>query len=58
MAKPKRGDTLSLAIDDLAFGGEGVGRADGYVMFVRGGVPGRPLRVRLDRGPRAASVAA
>jgi len=47
MAKPRRGDTLELAIDDLAFGGEGVGRADGYVIFVRGGLPGDRLRVRL-----------
>jgi 23S rRNA (uracil1939-C5)-methyltransferase len=47
MSRPKRGDTLSLTIDDLAFGGEGVGRADGYVVFVRGGVPGDRLRVRL-----------
>jgi 23S rRNA (uracil1939-C5)-methyltransferase len=47
MAKPRRGDTLELSIDDLAFGGEGVGRADGYVVFVRGGLPGDRLRVRL-----------
>ena len=47
MAKPRRGDTLELAIEDLAYGGEGVGRADGYVIFVRGGLPGDRLRVRL-----------
>ena len=47
MAKPRRGDTLDVAIEDLAFGGEGVGRADGYVIFVRGGLPGDQLRVRL-----------
>ena len=47
MAKPRRGDRLVLAIDDLAFGGEGVGRVDGYVVFVRGGVPGDRVRVRL-----------
>lgn len=38
---------MSLAIDDLAFGGEGLGRLDGYVMFVRGGLPGDRLRVRV-----------
>jgi 23S rRNA (uracil1939-C5)-methyltransferase len=48
MAKPRRGDTLELSIEDLAFGGEGVGRADGYVVFVRGGLPGDRLRVRLS----------
>jgi 23S rRNA (uracil1939-C5)-methyltransferase len=47
MARPKRGEVLSLTIDDLAFGGEGVGRADGYVVFVPGGLPGDRLRVRL-----------
>jgi 23S rRNA (uracil1939-C5)-methyltransferase len=47
MAKPKRGDTLELVVDDLAFGGDGVGRADGYVIFVRGGLPGDRLRVTL-----------
>jgi len=47
MAKPKRGDLLELVVDDLAFGGEGVGRADGYVVFVRGGLPGDRLRVRV-----------
>ena len=47
MARAHRGDTLSVTIDDLAFGGEGVGRADGYVVFVPGGVPGDIVRVRL-----------
>jgi 23S rRNA (uracil1939-C5)-methyltransferase len=47
MTKPRRGDVLQLAIDDLAFGGEGVGRANGYVMFVRGGIPGDRLRVKV-----------
>jgi 23S rRNA (uracil1939-C5)-methyltransferase len=47
MARPRRGDLLELAIDDLAFGGEGVGRNDGYVVFVRGGLPGDRLRVRI-----------
>ena len=48
MAKPRRGDTLELVVDDLAFGGEAVGRVDGYVMFVRGGVPGDRLRVTVS----------
>jgi 23S rRNA (uracil1939-C5)-methyltransferase len=47
MSRPKRGESLFVTIDDLAFGGDGVGRADGYVVFVRGGVPGDRLRVRL-----------
>jgi 23S rRNA (uracil1939-C5)-methyltransferase len=47
MAKPRRGETIELVVDDLAFGGDGVGRTDGYVMFVRGGLPGDRLRVRV-----------
>jgi 23S rRNA (uracil1939-C5)-methyltransferase len=47
MGKPRRGDVIDLAIDDLAFGGEAVGRVNGYVVFVRGGVPGDRLRVRV-----------
>jgi 23S rRNA (uracil1939-C5)-methyltransferase len=47
MSKPRRGDVITLTIDDLAFGGEGVGRADGYVVFVRQGLPGDTLRVSL-----------
>src|SRR2546425_3499902 len=47
MAKPRRGDVLDVTIDDLAFGGEGVGRAEGYVIFVRGAVPGDRVRVRV-----------
>src|SRR5437773_1581618 len=47
MAKPRRGDRLELVIDDLAFGGEGVGRVNGYVVFVRGAVPGDRVRVKL-----------
>src|SRR5213594_4032114 len=47
MAKPRRGDVLYLTIDDLAFGGEGVGRVQGYVIFVRGAVPGDRVRARV-----------
>ena len=47
MAKPRRGDVLDLTIDDLAFGGEGVGRVQGYVLFVRGAVPGDRVRVKV-----------
>jgi 23S rRNA (uracil1939-C5)-methyltransferase len=47
MPKPRRGDVIDLAIDDLAFGGEGVGRLDGYVVFVREGLPGDRLHVRV-----------
>jgi 23S rRNA (uracil1939-C5)-methyltransferase len=47
VGKPRRGDTITVCIDDLAFGGEGVGRVNGFVIFVRGGIPGDRLTVRL-----------
>src|SRR5438128_493348 len=47
MTKPRRGDILELVIDDLAFGGEVVGRVSGYVVFVRGAVPGDRVRAPL-----------
>src|SRR6266850_1181082 len=47
MAKPRRGESLELTIDDLAFGGEGVGRVEGYVLFVRGAVPGDRVLVKV-----------
>lgn len=37
----------TLMIDRLAFGGEGVGRVDGKVTFVPGGVPGDRVSVRV-----------
>jgi 23S rRNA (uracil1939-C5)-methyltransferase len=47
MGKPRRGDRVDVTIDDLAFGGEGVGRLDGYVMFVPAGLPGDRVRVHV-----------
>ena len=41
MAAPvRKGEELELHIDSLAYGGNGVGRVDGFVVFVRGGLPG------------------
>ena len=46
---PKPGDTLDLAIDTLAYGGQGIGRVDGFVVFVRGVLPGDVARVEVTR---------
>jgi 23S rRNA (uracil1939-C5)-methyltransferase len=51
--RPRRGDELELRIDRLAYGGAGVARADGYVVFVRDGVPGDRLRARITRSKRS-----
>jgi len=43
----KRGDELSALIEDLAVEGKSVARVDGFVVFVRGGVPGDTVRMRV-----------
>lgn len=40
-------DTLELTLDGIAQGGEGVGRWQGRVVFVAGGLPGERVRVHL-----------
>ena len=52
-AKPRRGDELELEIDALAYGGAGVARADGFVVFVRGAVPGDRVRARIGKAKRS-----
>ena len=37
---PRRGERLEVEIDSLAFGGRGLARADGFVLFVAGALPG------------------
>ncbi|HEX3803797.1 MAG TPA: 23S rRNA (uracil(1939)-C(5))-methyltransferase RlmD [Solirubrobacteraceae bacterium] len=48
-----RGDQLELTVDTLAFGGAGVARHDGYVVFVQGGIPGDTVRVEVGKAKRA-----
>ena len=50
--RPERGQELELTIDDLAFGGNGVARADGYVLFVQGAVPGDRVRAVVTKRKR------
>src|SRR3954471_6934757 len=47
--KPQRGDELDLRVDSLAFGGNGVARLDGYVVFVAGGLPGDRVRAVVTK---------
>jgi 23S rRNA (uracil1939-C5)-methyltransferase len=46
------GERVDLRIDDLSHDGRGIGRIDGQVVFVAGGLPGDQLRVRLNRRAR------
>jgi 23S rRNA (uracil1939-C5)-methyltransferase len=46
---PNRGDILSLQIDTLAYGGQGIARDGEFVVFVRGAVPGDHVRAEVTR---------
>src|SRR5215216_58432 len=52
-SRPRRGDELELTNDRLAHGGAGVARRDGYVVFVRGAVPGDRVRARVTKAKRS-----
>ena len=52
--RPRRGDELELTVDRLAYGGAGVARTEtGYVVFVRGAVPGDRVRARIGKSKRS-----
>src|SRR3954469_548148 len=50
--RPKRGEHVEVTIDSLAHGGAGVGRIDGFVVFVRGAVPGDRVRAVVGKSKR------
>ena len=50
--RPDRGQELDLRVDALAFGGNGVARLEGYVVFVQGAVPGDRVRAVLTKRKR------
>ncbi|MHB1809750.1 MAG: 23S rRNA (uracil(1939)-C(5))-methyltransferase RlmD [Solirubrobacteraceae bacterium] len=53
--RPERGQRLRLAVDALAYGGEGIARygPDGYVVFVAGAVPGDVVEALVYKRKRA-----
>src|SRR5213592_3889590 len=54
MAPPvTKGEELELAIDSLAYGGNGVARLNGFVVFVRQGLPGDRVRARVTKVKRS-----
>src|SRR5205807_249848 len=54
-ARPRPGDELELAVESLAFGGEGVARLGegGYVVFVAGAIPGDRVRAVVYKRKRS-----
>jgi 23S rRNA (uracil1939-C5)-methyltransferase len=54
MAAPVRKDQeLELTIDSLAYGGNGVARLNGFVVFVRRGLPGDTVLARVTKVKRS-----
>ncbi len=54
MAAPvTKGEELDLTIDSLAFGGNGVARLNGFVVFVKRGLPGDTVRARVTKVKRS-----
>jgi 23S rRNA (uracil1939-C5)-methyltransferase len=49
---PRRGELLEVEIDSLAFGGRGVARAEGFVVFVAGALPGDRVRAEVTKGKK------
>ena len=46
---PRPGDIVELPVDTLAYGGQGLGRLDSFVVFVRGALPGDVVRAEVTR---------
>jgi len=49
MNRPGKNEIVRIKIENLAFGGKGFGKLNGYVIFVEGGLPGDIADVRLYR---------
>ncbi len=52
-APVSNGEELELRIDSLAYGGNGVARLDGFVVFVKRGLPGDLVRARVTKVKRS-----
>ena len=48
-APVQRGQELELTVESLAYGGNGVARLDGFVVFVRRGLPGDTVKARVTK---------
>jgi 23S rRNA (uracil1939-C5)-methyltransferase len=50
--RPSRGEQLTLDVDSLAYGGRGIARRNGYVVFVAGALPGDRVRAEVTKAKR------
>ncbi|MGI8633745.1 MAG: 23S rRNA (uracil(1939)-C(5))-methyltransferase RlmD [Solirubrobacterales bacterium] len=51
--RPARGTQLDLTIESLAYGGRGIARHDGLVVFVTGALPGDRVRAEVTKSKRS-----
>ena len=51
--RPEKGAELDLRIESLAYGGNGIARMEGYVVFVAGAIPGDLVRAVVTKRKRA-----
>ena len=45
----RKNDVTELVIEDISISGEGIGKADGYTLFVRDAVPGDRVEVQITK---------
>jgi 23S rRNA (uracil1939-C5)-methyltransferase len=50
--RPARGEQLTLEVESLAYGGKGVARRNGYVVFVAGALPGDRVTAAVTKAKR------
>jgi len=48
----RKGDMVELKIDSVAYGGQGVARLEGFVLFVRGAIPGDRVKALVVKKKR------
>jgi 23S rRNA (uracil1939-C5)-methyltransferase len=50
--RPRRGELLTLDVESLAYGGKGIARRNGYVVFVAGALPGDRVQAEVTKAKR------
>ena len=50
--RPRRGEELELEVETLVYGGRGLARRDGFVIFVDGALPGDRVMARVSKSKK------
>lgn len=50
--RPRRGEEFELEVETLVYGGRGLGRRNGFVVFVDGGLPGDRVLARVSKSKK------